>query len=98
MIQEEEEFRRSDHECNFEHIHVGHLERNVERAGESLGNEVRDGKTDIGVICMVVTGRNMRTDEVLREGLGMGCHCMKRQLKETPEEQSKRKEKIQLIH
>ena len=32
---------------NFECIHVGHLERNVERASGSLGNEAKDGKTDI---------------------------------------------------
>ena len=60
--------------------------------------EVLGMKSEMGVICMVVTGGTMRTDEILREGLGMGCHCMKRQLNETPEEQSKRKEKIQLIH
>ena len=83
---------------NFEHTHVGHLERNVERASGSLGNEVRDGKTDARVICMVVTGGAMRPDEVLREGLRMGCHHTRRELKETPEEQSKRKEKIQLMH
>ena len=47
---------------------------------------------------MVVTGGAMRTDEVLREGLRMGCHHTRRELKETPEEQSKRKEKIQLMH
>lgn len=83
---------------NFECIHLGHLERNVERASGSLGNEAKDGKTDIRVICMVVTGGAMRTDEVLGEGLGMGHHRTRRELKEPPEEQSKRKEKIQQIH
>lgn len=83
---------------NFEHTHVGHLERNVERASGSLGNEVRDGKTDARVICMVVTGGAMRTDEVLREELGMRGHRTRREVKETPEEQSKKEEKTQLTH
>lgn len=75
-----------------------HLESNVERAAGSLGNEIRDSKTDIRVICMVVTGGTMRADEVLRDRWGEGCQCVRRELKETPGEQSERKEKIQLTH
>ena len=77
---------------------MGHLDRNVERAVGSLGNEVRDSKTDIRVTCMVVTGGTMTADEVLKDRLGEGCHYMRRELKETPGEKSGRKEKIQLTH
>jgi hypothetical protein len=43
---------------------------------------------------MVVTGGAMRTDEVLGEGLGMGRHRTRRELKEPPEEQSRGRRKF----
>lgn len=72
MTQGEEYFRRKDRAHNFECINVGiSIETSSGQLEVFRGScGIRDGKTDMRVICIVATGGALRADEILRKRWG----------------------------
>lgn len=89
--QEEAYFRRKDHAYSFECINVG---ISIEMSSEQLeafrwSCGIRDGKTDMTAICMVVTDGALRAEEILWKRWG-GVLLERKRGKVTQEEHSER--------